>query len=310
MHVLEKTGDTMIDHNDQRSILLIARPDEERERLIDALTNAANYAVMVTDSFEAALDVVMKDAVSAVIAENKLPNLSGIDLLSLVRRIHPRLPALVIDDGMHTNTAMAAFRMGAMDYVIKPLNVHLIMHQLARGIQAMDQEMARLRALSAEDTHAPDHYDQVLDPAARAVALTLTRDNFRAITQTLNGVRTQLKASFVGLVDHKGNIVAAAGDMEVYNLHMLKNALEVDQQYSNELASILHIDQFNSNYFEGDKNSIYIHIASRDSSTSLAVICPSEVKPGTAWYAVKQSASQLAQIIAEAQESKPIILFA
>lgn len=77
------------------------------------------------DSFGRGWDVI--------IADYRLPHFSGLDALRMVRDLDPDMPFIVVSGQISEDTAVAAMRAGAQDYVLK--------HNLARLAPVVDREL-------------------------------------------------------------------------------------------------------------------------------------------------------------------------
>jgi hypothetical protein len=139
--------------------------------------------------------------------------------------------------------------------------------------------------------------EKQINPATRAAALMLGREQFTVINQELQRLLGHIKAHFVGLVDADGNLAGAAGTLEEYDLVLLTRALSIDHTATSTLASILEENQFHSTYLEGDHNGVYIVEIEKPYLLSLAVICSVDVKPGMVWLYSKRTAETVSQVL-------------
>jgi len=287
----------MITENAKERILIVAKDEDLRASLYETLEVAGGYAVNQADNFEEALSEILLHDFDLIITEAELPDLSGMDLLAVVGGLRPRARVIVIDDDLSARSAVAVFRMGAVDYLYKPLNMTFVLMQVERQM-----ESRRAASVVTEPTEQPKvetaNRDRAkrIDPRMRPAALVLRRQQFQLINQELNRLLAHVKASFVGLVDNDGNMVGAAGTLEDYDLQLLTHALSIDHTAQRSLASILEENKFHSTYFEGDRNGVYIIEFGLPYTVSLAVICASDVKPGMVWLYSKRTAAIIDEI--------------
>jgi hypothetical protein len=207
---------------------------------------------------------------------------------------------VVIDDDLSAKSAVAVFRLGAVDYLYKPLNMTFVLMQIERQLEIKRMEMSRTHETADEVNKAapiPRDRERRLDPARRPAALVLGRHQFKNINLELNRLLNHIKATFVGLIDSDGNMVGAAGTLEDYDLQLLTQALSIDHSAQRSLASILDETRFHSTYFEGENNGVYIIEFGAPYIVSLAVICGMDVKPGMAWTYSKRTAAIVNEIL-------------
>ena len=240
-----------------------------------------------------------------IITETELPDLSGMDLLAVVGGLRPGVSVMMIDDDLSAKSAVAAFRLGAVDYLYKPVNMEFILMQIERELQTR-----RHGDVQKPSPEPPKHFsardrERRLNPGTRPAALVLGRQQFQNITLELNRLLTHVKANFVGLVDVDGNMVGAAGTLEDYDLVLLTKALAIDHSATKSLATILDESRFHSTFFEGDHSGVYIIEFGRPYLVSLAVICPVDIKPGMVWLYSKRASAVINEILQTVEIPRP-----
>jgi DNA-binding NtrC family response regulator len=94
-----------------------------------------------------ALEVLEQSPVDIVVTDLKVPQLGGLELLKLIGSNHPNTSVMVLTQYGSIETAVAATRLGARDYVTKPFHVEELRAKIERLIQnlEMDHENRVLR---------------------------------------------------------------------------------------------------------------------------------------------------------------------
>lgn len=291
----------------QERILIVAKDEDLRTQLSDTLELAGGYATNQSSTFEEALSEILLTDFDLIVTEAELPDLSGMDLLAVVGGLRPGARVIVIDDDLSAKSAVAVFRLGAVDYLYKPLNMTFVLMQIERQLEQKRSE--RARPIDQEQPQAREvakDRAKRLDPRTRPAALVLGRQHFKRIGVELNRLLGHVKASFVGLVDADGNMVGAAGTLDDYDLQLLTQALSIDHTAQRSLASILDESKFHSTYFEGTNNGVYIIEFGSPYTVSLAVICGSDVKPGMVWLYSKRTAAIIDEILKTIPQPKSL----
>jgi two-component system nitrogen regulation response regulator GlnG len=85
------------------------------------------------DTFRTALADSQPDV---VITDIRMPGFDGLDLLSMLRREHPKLPVIVITAHSDLETAVAAYQGGAFEYLPKPFDVDQAVELVRRAATA------------------------------------------------------------------------------------------------------------------------------------------------------------------------------
>jgi two-component system response regulator HydG len=151
--------------------------DDERE-MCDAIAAGLaprGFEVRSETSGEAAL-LALEDAEADVVLTDI--NMRGIDGLALCERIvasRPDVPVVVITAFGSLETAIAAIRAGAYDFITKPVKIDALAVTLARAVQhrSLREEVKRLRQLAGETERFEDLVGD--SPAMRRVRQLLAR---------------------------------------------------------------------------------------------------------------------------------------
>jgi len=91
-----------------------------REIVKDAIGDRAR--VECCDSSESALEALHREPADLIVSDLTMPGLSGIELLEEIRRAHPATDFLLLTGHATVESAVGALRMGAADYLTKPVN--------------------------------------------------------------------------------------------------------------------------------------------------------------------------------------------
>jgi len=103
--------------------------------------------LVINATAEGAIERLQKDAVDLIIADVRLPGISGIELLRRVQDLNRRIPVIMLSRVDATETVIDAMRHGAFDYVVKPYDA---MDLAARIHRAMRMSEILLQATPDE----------------------------------------------------------------------------------------------------------------------------------------------------------------
>jgi two-component system response regulator AtoC len=140
-----------------KRILIVDDDSSIRETFVDYLSNSG-YDVRAVGSGEEALGSWAQFEPSLVITDVRMPGMSGLDLLERVRALDEDADVLVITAFEDMETAVAAMKAGAYDYLVKPLDLDQV--DLVVGRCFRDRSLRRrMRHLSskASEEHSMDH---------------------------------------------------------------------------------------------------------------------------------------------------------
>ncbi|RJP20911.1 MAG: sigma-54-dependent Fis family transcriptional regulator [Deltaproteobacteria bacterium] len=85
---------------------------------------------------------------AAVVIDLSMPNLSGRELLLLLRERHPELPVIVMTGRNEVEIAVECMKSGAFDYLVKPVEAARFVSSIrrAREVRALREEVDSLKA--------------------------------------------------------------------------------------------------------------------------------------------------------------------
>src|SRR5260370_13732863 len=116
------------------SVLVVGDERSMREFLGVALTRDG-HEVAVADSPVAAASAYRSRDFDVVITDLKMPGGSGLDVLEGVKAAHPHTQVVVVTAFATHETAIAAMKRGAYDYLTKPFKVDEIGVVLERALE-------------------------------------------------------------------------------------------------------------------------------------------------------------------------------
>lgn len=141
----------------QATILLVEDEPAQR-RLLSEFLRSLSYRVLEADAARAALDFLRSSRPDLILLDVRLPDQSGLDLLSSLRRQGDQTPVVVITAYADLRQAVTAIKQGATDYLAKPLDLEelaaVVADALADRLSAGHSGRAALagRASPAEPT--------------------------------------------------------------------------------------------------------------------------------------------------------------
>jgi DNA-binding NtrC family response regulator len=101
-------------------ILIVDDEPIVRESISDWLKDAG-YQVATAESGEEAIALVKKQDFSIMVLDVRLPGKTGITVLKEIKALKPQIKSIVITAYPSTELADEARKLGAVDYLIKPI---------------------------------------------------------------------------------------------------------------------------------------------------------------------------------------------
>ena len=110
------------------------------------------FSVQWRSSSTEALQLLESEAFDAVVADLNMPGLNGLAFCERIVANRPELPVIVITAFGSLDTAVAAIRVGAYDFLSKPLELEALVIAIERAVQTrrLRAEVRRLRLAGQE----------------------------------------------------------------------------------------------------------------------------------------------------------------
>ncbi|GAB6093889.1 response regulator [Desulfatiferula olefinivorans] len=116
------------------TVLLIDDESEFTSTLAERL-DLRGYVTHTAPDGEAGIQTVMDREVDIVVLDLMMPGLSGLETLKQIKRIQPDLPVILLTGHGSTKEGMEGMRLGALDYLIKPLDINDLLKKITQATQ-------------------------------------------------------------------------------------------------------------------------------------------------------------------------------
>jgi two-component system response regulator HydG len=133
--------------------ILIVDDEQETCDLLEMSLVRHGFKVTTSTAAKAALELVATQDFDVVLTDLQMPEMSGLDLCERVLGTRPNMPVVVITGQGSLETAIGAIRVGAYDFITKPVDPKLLFLSVSRAIQHrhLQDEVKRLREAVAAD---------------------------------------------------------------------------------------------------------------------------------------------------------------
>ena len=117
--------------------------DDERDfvQLLAMRLEARDFPVFTAFTAREGLLAVESGEPDVVVLDVNLPDMSGLDVLREIRQRRPLVQVVMLTGQSDLNTAIAGMKLGALDYLVKPVDVDVLVEALERATRRrLDQE--------------------------------------------------------------------------------------------------------------------------------------------------------------------------
>jgi two-component system, NtrC family, response regulator PilR len=128
--------------------ILVIDDEPSMRELLAIMLRKEGFDVLLADSRAQAASLLAKGPVPMVITDVKLPDGDGIEILRHVKAAFPDTIVIVMTAFGSTQTAVAALKLGAHDYLIKPFDIEELRIVVGNALekQRLQEENLRLKA--------------------------------------------------------------------------------------------------------------------------------------------------------------------
>jgi signal transduction histidine kinase len=133
----------------ENKILVVDDQKEIRDFLFTVLTNIGKFHVELAESGEDALQRIRKEEFELVLTDLKMSNINGLQLVSEIAKSKPEILTVLMTAHGSIDSALEAMKLGASDYLIKPLNIEELLIRLRKVLEEK-QRFVRLRDFAAQ----------------------------------------------------------------------------------------------------------------------------------------------------------------
>ena len=212
------------------------------------------YQVKTTLSARKALDILNDEPFDIVITDIKMPEMSGIELLEIIRKDYPEITVIVITGYSTVETAVEAMKLGAFDYLPKPFTSDQVTLVIKRAIERKNLLAETLRG-KKEISKAQQIIDSlpvgiiVVDKDKQIVDINSTFTKMLSLDSKRSALKDKPLSSLqddwlTGLFDLQDSV-----DKKIYlpernlNIHTITFPLKEEEQWVGMLVDISRIEQ-------------------------------------------------------------------
>ena len=118
-----------------QGVILVVDDDLAHRTMLRTMLRSWGYEVHEAEDGDEAIAAVRERTFDAVLTDVRMARVDGISALRGILEYNPALPVVLMTAYSSVETAVEALRLGAYDYLIKPLDFDLLRHTLERALE-------------------------------------------------------------------------------------------------------------------------------------------------------------------------------
>lgn len=116
--------------------VLIADDEIEFASTLVARLRLRNFRADMTNSGKATLAAIEQERPDVLILDLKMPDLDGLEVLATLQEKYPALAVIMLTGHGSFAAGQRGMELGAYDYVMKPVDLNLLMEKIEGAFQA------------------------------------------------------------------------------------------------------------------------------------------------------------------------------
>ncbi len=113
--------------------ILVVDDELAQRELVSGFLKKQRFNVTSAENGEQALALFREEAFDLVLTDQKMPNMSGLDLLQAIHAINPETAVVLMTAYGSIEAAVSSIKGGAIDYLTKPLNLDELLFRIRQA---------------------------------------------------------------------------------------------------------------------------------------------------------------------------------
>jgi two-component system response regulator AtoC len=117
--------------------VLVVDDEPDSVELLQEFLTGKGYEIVTASNGEEALRKVKEERPHLVLLDVRMPDMNGLDVLRKVREFDQEVGVIMVTAVNEEDTGRQALKLGAFDYIVKPLNLEYLERSLWYKVTTM-----------------------------------------------------------------------------------------------------------------------------------------------------------------------------
>ncbi len=123
--------------------ILLIDDDKNFTKIFSEVLNGEGYDTIVAHTGSEALEILEDNFFAILIIDIRLPDMDGIELISKINKTDPDMRKIILTGNPSMDNVQRALKMGAHEYLIKPVKLEEIKARIKDQIDKLDSELSK-----------------------------------------------------------------------------------------------------------------------------------------------------------------------
>lgn len=140
--------------------VLVVDDDRAVRHVLTAAFADTEHDVIAAEDVDVALKAIREQEPDVVLLDIELPEINGFEAFNKIKALDSKLPVIYITGGGTSNTAIESMKLGAYDYLLKPLDLALVRELVDRAMEI--RRLMRVPVEMSSVVEPSDKGDQII----------------------------------------------------------------------------------------------------------------------------------------------------
>lgn len=137
--------------------ILVVDDEEQLCRIISQKLELEGFQAFQANDGQAAIQLMNEQDIDVVVLDYRLPDMTGIDLLEIMKKQNPQIPVIMLTAYGQVEHAVKAMKLGAYDYLNKPVQLNVLKEVIDKACEnrrlKMENQILKeeLKSITADD---------------------------------------------------------------------------------------------------------------------------------------------------------------
>jgi two-component system response regulator AtoC len=118
----------------EKKRILAVDDEPNMRRLLEIMLKQAGYQPLLAANGQEALDILALEGADLVVSDLHMAGMDGLGLLAAMQEAGMNIPAIIVTAHAEVETAVAAMKLGAADYIVRPFDLETLEIAMVRAL--------------------------------------------------------------------------------------------------------------------------------------------------------------------------------